>query len=90
MTYCPGISNVCFENLFEVRPSANGGIINPRFKTLVAHTPTQGDSGGWIETSSGAWCGVLVAADHLMGYALEADQTLTEANAAFGTQLELA
>ena len=90
MTYCPGNSNVCFENLFEVRPPATGGILSPRIRTAFATVPTQGDSGGWLETVSGSeWCGVLVAADTLMGYALEADDVVSEANVAFGTQLQL-
>ena len=42
------------------------------------------------KTRSKEWCGVLVAADHLMGYALEAADTVTEADVAFGTQLQLA
>lgn len=90
ITYGPGNSNVCFENLFEVRPRSSGGILNPRIRTAFATVPTQGDSGAWLETSSASeWCGVLVAADSLMGYALEADDVKTEANTAFGTQLQL-
>lgn len=90
ITYCPGNSNVCFENLFEVRPASSGGILNPRLRTVLATVPTQGDSGAWLETSSSQeWCGVLVAADSLMGYALEADDVVTEANTAFGTQLQV-
>lgn len=76
--------------MFEVRPPSPGGIVSPRMRTAFATVSTQGDSGGWLETASGEWCGVLVAADHLMGYALEADDTLSEADSAFGTQLQLA
>jgi hypothetical protein len=91
MIYCPGNSNVCFENLFEVRPRSSGGILNPRLRTALATVPTQGDSGAWLETTSASeWCGVLVAADTLMGYALEADDVISEANMAFGMQLQLA
>jgi hypothetical protein len=90
LTYCPGLSNVCFENMFEVRPPSPGGILSPRVRSAFATVPTQGDSGGWLETTGGEWCGVLVAADHLMGYALEADDTLAEADAVFGTRLQLA
>jgi len=90
MTYCPGKSNVCFKNLFEVRPPSPSGIVKPRVTAAFATVPVQGDSGGWLETSANEWCGVLVAVDHLMGYALEADDTLVAANAAFGTQLQLA
>ncbi|WP_263366762.1 hypothetical protein [Edaphobacter bradus] len=90
ITYCPGNSNVCFENLFEVRPPSSGGILNPRLRTVLATVPTQGDSGAWVETSSSQeWCGILVAADSLMGYALEADDVITEAGIAFGTQLQV-
>jgi hypothetical protein len=90
LTYCPGNSNVCFENLFEVRPPSSGGILNPRLRTAFATVPTQGDSGAWVETASAAeWCGVLVATDTLMGYALEADDAISEADAVFGTRLEL-
>jgi hypothetical protein len=50
----------------------------------------QGDSGSWIETQPGMeWCGVLVASDHLMGDALEADDTI-RINNTFGVQLQLA
>lgn len=91
ITYCPGNSNVCFENMFEVRPPSQGGIVSPRVRNFLATVPTQGDSGGWLETVSPVeWCGVLVAADSLMGYALEADDILNEANATFGLQLRLA
>jgi hypothetical protein len=89
MTYCPGRSNVCFKNLFEVRPPAPAGIIRPGVSAAFATVPLQGDSGGWLETAAKEWCGVLVAVDHLMGYALEADDTLAAANAAFGVQLQL-
>ena len=89
LTYSPGNSNVCFENLFEVRPPSTGGVISPRVRNFYSTVPTQGDSGGWIETVSPAeWCGVLVAADSLMGYALEADDVLNEANVVFGMQLQ--
>jgi hypothetical protein len=81
---------VCFKNLFEVRPPSSGGIVNPRVSAAFATMPLQGDSGGWVETSAKEWCGVLVAVDHLMGYALEADDTLAAANAAFSIQLQLA
>jgi hypothetical protein len=90
ITYCPGNSNVCFENMFEVRPPSSSGIVSPRLRSFLANVPTQGDSGGWLETVSPTeWCGVLVAADSLMGYALEADDILDEANATFGVQLQL-
>lgn len=91
ITYCPGNSNVCFENMFEVRPPSSGGVVSPRVRNFLATVPMQGDSGGWLETISPVeWCGVLVAADSLMGYALEADDILSEANATFGMQLQLA
>lgn len=90
LTYCPGNSNVCFENMFEVRPVSTGGIFNPKVCAAFATAPTQGDSGAWIETVGGEWCGILVAADHLMGYALEADDSLVEANRHFITNLQLA
>lgn len=90
ITYCPGNSNVCFENLFEVRPPSSGGILSPRIRAALATVPAQGDSGAWVETAAASqWCGVLVAADTLMGYALEADDTIAEANVAFGMQLQL-
>jgi hypothetical protein len=90
LTYCPGNSNVCFENMFEVRPVSTGGILNPSVRTAFSTVPTQGDSGAWIETIAGEWCGILVATDHLMGYALEADDSLVEFNGKFRTKLQLA
>lgn len=91
ITYCPGNSNVCFENLLEVRPRSVGGILNPRIRTALAIVPTVGDSGAWLETASKSeWCGVLVAADTLMGYALEADDVIAGANTAFAASLQLA
>jgi len=89
ITYCPGASNICFENMFEVRPQVSGGLLNPRIRAALTSLPTQGDSGGWLQTTSKEWCGVLVAADHLMGYALEADGSIIQADLAFGTQLQL-
>jgi len=89
MTYCPGASNTCFENMFEVRPHVAGGLINPRIRAALTSLPTQGDSGGWLQTTSKEWCGILVAADHWMGYALEADESIIQADKAFGTQLQL-
>jgi hypothetical protein len=76
--------------MFEVRPRASSGLLNARVHAAITTIPTQGDSGGWVETSSKEWCGVLVAADHLMGYALEANDTVAEADVEFGTQLDLA
>jgi len=90
MTYCPGVSNTCFENMFEVRLQFAGGPLNPCVRAVLASLPTQGDSGGWLQTTSKEWCGILVAADHLMGYALEADDTIAQADIVFGTQLQLA
>jgi hypothetical protein len=91
LTYCPGNSNVCFENLFEVRPKVHSGALNPRIRAVFATVPMQGDSGGWVETSPGSdWCGVLVAVDGFVGYALEAEDVLTEADLTFGTHLSLA
>lgn len=90
LTYCPGNSQVCFENLFEVRPPAPSGLLNPRLKTAFATVPIQGDSGGWIETQSKEWCGMLVATDHLMGYALEAEDVVKEVNQAWGMNLAVA
>jgi hypothetical protein len=72
-----------------VSPSP-GGIVNSRASAAFAMVPLHGDSGGWLETAAKEWCGVLVAVDHLMGYSLEADDTLVEADAASGTQLQLA
>jgi hypothetical protein len=89
ITYCPGTSNTCFEKMFEVRPRASSGLLNARVHAAITPLPTQGDSGGWVETSSKEWCGVLIAADHLMGYALEADDIVAQADVAFGTQLQL-
>ncbi|MGB2666635.1 MAG: hypothetical protein WAK48_21710 [Candidatus Acidiferrum sp.] len=56
----------------------------------VRHGALQGDSRGWLETAANEWCGVLVAVDNLMGYALEAEDTLVQANKVFGTKLQLA
>ena len=73
-----------------MRPRSSGGILNPRIRTALATVPTQGDSGAWLETASASeGCGVLVAADTLMGYALEADDVIAEADTAFGTQRQL-
>jgi hypothetical protein len=90
ITYSPGNSNTCFSNMFEVRPPSSCGLLNPTLRTALASVPTQGDSGAWIETMGKEWCGILVAADHLMGYALEADTSLIEADRKFGTRLQLA
>jgi hypothetical protein len=91
LTYCPGNSNICFENLFEVRQQVYGGALNPRIRAVFSPVPMQGDSGGWVETSPGSdWCGVLVAVDGFVGYALEADDVLSEADSTFGTNLSLA
>jgi hypothetical protein len=75
--------------MFEVRPHVAGGLINPRIRAALTSLPTQGDSGGWLQTTSKEWCGILVAADHWMGYALEADESIIQADKAFGTQLQL-
>jgi hypothetical protein len=42
-----------------------------------------------LQTTSKEWCGILVAADHLMGYALEADESIIQADQAFGTHAQL-
>jgi hypothetical protein len=90
VAYDPGISNVCFENLFEVRPAMRAGLLNPKVAAAFATVPTQGDSGAWLETIPGSkWCGVLVAADTVMGYALDAEEVVANADAVFGTKLTL-
>lgn len=90
LTYCTGNSKICFENMFEVRPVLSSQL-NPKLAIALATVPTQGDSGAWVETAAGSeWCGVLVAADGLVGYALEADVVLEKANSKFGLTLQLA
>jgi hypothetical protein len=90
MIYRPGNSNVCFKNLFALRPISSGGILNSLIRNALATVPKQGDSGAWVETASPSeWCGVLVATDSTTGYALEADAVIAEANAEFDTQLVL-
>jgi hypothetical protein len=85
------IGGICFGNLFEVRPPPPGGILGPRFSALVATVPQPGDSGAWVQRKGTSdWCGVVVASDHLMGYALEADTVISQANGAFGMNLHLA
>ncbi|SRR6266550_4486112 len=85
------VGGVCFGNLFEVRPPAPRGIVSAKLKAALATIPKQGDSGAWVERSSVPdWCGVVVAADHLMGYAMESDSVISEANRQFGMDLGLA
>ncbi len=85
------IGGVCFGNLFEVRPPAPRGMISGKLQSAFARVPQRGDSGAWIErTSAPDWCGILVAADHLMGYATESDSVIVEANKTFGMALKLA
>jgi hypothetical protein len=85
------IGGICFGNLFEVRPPLPCGILSPRVSALVATVPHPGDSGAWVKRAGAPdWCGVVVASDHLMGYALEADKIIDEANTAFGMNLRLA
>lgn len=85
------IGTHCFANLFEIRPPAGSGVISLRAKALVATVPQPGDSGAWIQpTGSKEWCGMVVAADHLMGYALEADTIISEGNSVFKMNLDLA
>jgi hypothetical protein len=89
LTYSVGNSNVCFENIFEVRPVLNRNL-NPKVAFAAVSVPVPGDSGAWVETASGSdWCGVLVAADGIMGYALCADSMLAEAQKRFGIDLQL-
>lgn len=89
LRYCPGTSNVCFENLIEIRPSISSNL-NPIFARALARVPILGDSGGWVETiSSSEWCGVLVAVDDLFGYAQSARTVLDEAQDVFRLDLEL-
>jgi hypothetical protein len=58
---------------------------------VFATVPVNGDSGGWaIKTTTSEWAGLLTAADHLMGYALEADDILAEAQSQFGLKLTVA
>lgn len=82
------VGGCCFENLFEVRPPAPTGIVSARVKGLFASVPSGGDSGSWVHRVAAAeWCGMLVGADHLMGYAFEAEDVLREGDRAFGTNL---
>jgi hypothetical protein len=85
------IDGICFDNVFEVRPPAPAGIFSPRLRAMTAVVPKQGDSGAWVVgVNASDLCGILVAVDHLMGYALEADTVIAAANSAFSMDLVLA
>ncbi|MCA9803863.1 MAG: hypothetical protein KC777_17955 [Cyanobacteria bacterium HKST-UBA02] len=86
LRYCPGNSNVCFENLIEIRPRISSSI-NPIIGRALAKVPIIGDSGGWVETTSNEWCGVLVAVDDTFGYAQSAKAVIEEAQDEFDLEL---
>lgn len=85
------IGGICFGNIFEVRPPYPSSVVSPRFRALTATVPKGGDSGTWVErTGTPDWCGIIVAADHAMGYAMDSDAVVSEANTAFKMDLILA
>jgi hypothetical protein len=85
------IGGICFDNLFEVRPPSPRGILSPRVGAFIAKVPQPGDSGAWVRRAGAPdWCGIVVASDHLMGYALEADTVISQANNVFDMNLCLA
>jgi hypothetical protein len=81
----------CFENLFEVRTSSRLPI--PSFLAQLFYAPPQqGDSGSWIEIygpQGNEWCGMLVATDGYMGFAIEAETILDWARNDHGLSLNV-
>jgi hypothetical protein len=84
------VGGCCWDGAFELRPIIRPGVVPAGIQMALATPPNNGDSGAWVIRNTNEWCGVVVAADQLFGYALPADGTLTEASAAFGLQLALA
>jgi len=83
------IHGKCFDRLFEVRPRRSS-LLSPLANAAFARMPAPGDSGAWFNLAGTmTWCGMLIAGEPLMAYALEADDLVVEANRAFSLDLEL-
>lgn len=83
------IGGACWQGIYELRQRTGNGLLHPKLMQLAASPPRNGDSGAWV-TDGADWCGMVVAADNSIGYALPNDQLLTEAKSAWGLSLNLA
>ena len=84
------IKGACFDRLFEVVPRPSSWM-TPLVNLAATTMPAPGDSGAWIVRSGTTdWCGMLIAGEPTMGYALESDDLLLEASGAFGLSLVIA
>jgi hypothetical protein len=84
------VKGACFDRLFEVMPRSSG-LLTPLFNAAVTSMPAPGDSGAWITPAGSTdWCGMLIAGEALMAYAIESDDLFSEAKQIWGLDLVLA
>lgn len=84
------IGGACWDRLYELRPPIRSGVVPPGVQVMASPPPDNGNSGAWVIRDRNDWCGVVVAADELFGYAISAGVVLDEASAALGVPLALA
>jgi len=83
------IGGTCWERLTQFHAPVSSSILPTSFAVAGTSPPKGGDSGAWLLDSSDEWAGMVVASDHLHGYAIAADDMIANSNSEFGVDLSL-
>lgn len=77
------IGGGCWERLIQFH-APTVGILPVAAQVAMTPVPQGGDSGAWLLRNKIEWAGMVVASDHLHGYALAGDHLLARTAAEFG------
>jgi hypothetical protein len=83
------IGGRCFVRLMQFHAPLSSSMLHRSVAVATTRLPTGGDSGSWLLNNSNEWSGMVVAADHLHGYAIAASTLLPETGTAIGRDLAL-
>lgn len=78
------IGGCCFVRLMQFHAPVSGSPLHRSVAVATTRLPEGGDSGSWLLNSANKWSGMVVAADHLHGYALAASTLLPATGTAIG------
>lgn len=79
----------CFVRLMQFHAPVSSSMLHRSVPVATTRLPSGGDSGSWLLNNGNEWSGMVVAADHLHGYALAASTLLPETGTAIGRKLAL-
>jgi hypothetical protein len=84
------IGGSCWNKLSIIHAPVSTGLLPVAIGVGMTPPPQGGDSGAWLIRNGGEWAGMIVAGNPLLGFAMSGTDILQNANATFGTQLQLA